>query len=113
MKTNKLKIFSLMAFVALMSVAMVFAANRRGAAKPAVAAKKATTYYFHYMASGTDLTSYKTAANWEQVADPDDPGCLGTAKPCVVQSSQSTVSAFVGSITQISDVTGNTVRTKN
>lgn len=102
-----------MAFVALMSVAVVFAANHQRPAKAVVPAKKTTTYYFHYMASGTDLTSYKTAGNWEQVSDPDDPGCSGTTKPCVVQSTQSTVSAFVSSISQISDVTSNTIREKN
>jgi len=71
------------------------------------------TYYFHYTATATDLSSYQNSANWTMVTDPDDPGCDEGAKPCVVQSTLNSVPAFVASISQVSDVSNNTIRTKN
>ena len=112
MKTNnKLKGFALIAVVALLSVAVVFAAKHER--DHVTGAKKTTMSYFFYSGSGTDLTSYKNASNWVQISDPNAPDCSGDSKPCVVQSTQSTVSAFVGSITQTSDVDDNAIRTKD
>jgi hypothetical protein len=112
MKTNKIKNFALVAIAALMSFAVVFAAKHERHNSTANT-EKATMYYFFYSGSGTDLTSYKNASNWVQISDPNAPDCSGDSKPCVVQSTQSTVSAFVGSITQTSDVDNNAIRTKD
>jgi len=70
-------------------------------------------YYYHYKANVANLSAYQTQTNWEAVQSPGEPGCDGTDLPCVVKSTQPTLSSFVNSITQESDVTSNTVAQKN
>ena len=72
-----------------------------------------TYYYYHYKANVANLTAYQTQTNWETVQSPGEPGCNGTELPCVVKSTQPTLSSFVNSITQESDVTSNTVAQKD
>jgi len=72
-----------------------------------------TEYYYHYLGNTSNLADYQTQGNWESVESPEDPGCSGTQLPCVVQSTQASLQTFVSSITQVSDVTNNTVAEKD
>lgn len=72
-----------------------------------------TNYYYHYTSNSTNLNDYKLQANWQIVSSPTEPGCDGEEMPCVVQSTASSIPLFVNTITQISDVTANTVTWKD
>jgi hypothetical protein len=75
--------------------------------------KRPTIYYYEYTSEGTNLSDYQTAGNWQAISSPDDADCSGGNVPCVVHSSQSTVSSFVSSITSTSVVTNNEDRSKD
>ncbi len=93
--------------VLLLAVAGVFAMKAKSN-EPV----KEDTFYYQYNAEGTTLSDYQTAGNWQAITSPDDADCSGGSVPCVVHSPQSTVSAFVNSITSTSVVTNNEDATK-
>lgn len=75
---------------------------------------KVATSYYHYAADTRNLSDYKNAANWELTTDPDGEGCPNSGDvPCIVTSSQSSVSAFVASISTVADVENNEYATKD
>ena len=81
--------------------------------KHASAGNTQTEFYYHYLGNTATLAAYQTQSNWELVQSPTEPGCSGSELPCVVQSTQSSVPAFVSTITQVSDVTANTIVQKD
>ena len=69
-----------------------------------VSQKGDTYYYYKYIPTQASLSLYKNSTNWVQTTTPDEESCEGTAIPCIVQSTQSTVSSFVNSISTKADV---------
>lgn len=66
--------------------------------------QKLNNYYYKYIPTQASLSLYKDTANWMQITDPLGESCEGTEIPCIVQSTQSTVSSFVNSISTKADV---------
>lgn len=66
--------------------------------------QKLNTYYYKYIPTQASLSLYKDTANWIQVINPLEEACEGMDIPCIVESTQSTVTSFVNTITTKADV---------
>lgn len=104
---RKFKMF-LPLIAVLITVAGVFAMK----AHKTESSSKYDTYYYHYIPSTTSLSQYQDEGSWVQTTTPDQEACGGGTKPCIVESAQSSVGAFVATITTESDVETNPYATK-